>query len=518
MSALWSVADQIKATGGIANGEWCAWRVEIDSRKVQAGDLFVAIKGERVDGHDYVAQAFASGAIAAVVSRKLDCGGNQLLVPDTLKALEDLAKYNRARSKAKVVGVTGSVGKTSTKEMLKLALSAHGKTYATSGNYNNHIGTPLNLANLPLDTQFAVFEMGMNHAGEIAHLTRMVRPHIALITGVEAVHLEFFKDVEEIVKAKAEIFEGLVSYHFPSTVTPDLIGGLEQHAGNFGFCSRSPLGGGDDKINGIAVINADQPYFIDPHPTTNYPHPTTNYPHPNPLPERDREFKKITFGVNEKADASLISYEATASGCKVSANIGGKKLDYKLAATGRHWATISLSVLAVINALGLDVQKSATALVEFAEVDGRGRVVKTSINGAEILFINDSYNASPASMAAAFEKTDEVWQAHGKKGRKVALLGDMLELGETSAALHAKLAVNLQATGFDKVYTVGNLMKNLYDALPMNLRAGHAENSAALLPMLAGAFKDGDVVLIKGSHGSKMYEVARAFSFSPTRC
>ncbi len=447
MSALWSVADQIKATGGIANGEWCAWRVEIDSRKVQAGDLFVAIKGERVDGHDYVAQAFANGAIAAVVSRKLDCGGNQLLVSDTLKALEDLGKYNRARSKAKVVGVTGSVGKTSTKEMLKLALSVHGKTYATSGNYNNHIGTPLNLANLPLDTQFAVFEMGMNHVGEIAHLTHMVRPHIALITGVEAVHLEFFKDVEEIAKAKAEIFEGL-------------------------------------EKDGIAVINADQPYF-------------TNLP-----------ARKITFGVNEKANSRLIYYEATASGCNVSANIGGKKFNYKLAATGKHWATISLSVLAVIDALGLSVQKSAAALSEFAEVDGRGRVIKTSINGTDILFINDSYNASPASMAAAFVKTNEVWQAHGKKGRKIALLGDMLELGETSAALHAKLAANLQATGFDKVYTVGNLMKNLYDALPVNLRAGHTENSALLLPMLAGVFKAGDVLLIKGSHGSKMYEVA----------
>lgn len=473
MSALWAVADLVKATGGAANGEWCAWRVEIDSRKVQAGDLFVAIKGERCDGHDFVEQAFANGAIAAVVLRKLDIAGNQLLVGDTLKALEDLGKYNRARSHAKIIGITGSVGKTSTKEMLKLALSAQGKTFATSGNYNNHIGTPLNLANLPLDADFAVFEMGMNHVGEIAHLTNMVRPHIALVTGVEAVHLEFFSGVEEIARAKAEIFEGA-------------------------------------EKGGIAVINADQSYFSDVQ-------------------------NKITFGTNEKADVRLLSYKPAISGSEVSASLRGAESDaaiqqpqntgllpatpsprsrndetivinYKLAATGRHWAIISLSVLAVVKALGLDLQKSAQALAEFSEVEGRGRVEKINAGGADILLVNDSYNASPASMRAAFEKTSEVWQAHGKKGCKVALLGDMLELGETSASLHAGLAENLQAQGFDKVYTAGSLMQNLHNALPENLRAGHAEKSADLLGVIK--FENDDVVLIKGSHGSKIYELA----------
>lgn len=462
MSALWAVADLMKATGGAPNGEWCAWRVEIDSRKVQAGDIYVALRGERFDGHEFVADAFSKGAIAAMVERKLDIAGNQLVVADCYKALDELAKYNRARSHAKIIGVTGSVGKTSTKEMLRLALAVHGKTYATSGNYNNHIGTPLNLANLPLDTQFAVFEMGMNHAGEISHLTKMVQPHIALVTGVEAVHLEYFASVEEIAKAKAEIFEGLNN----DTPHPSL----------------PPQGEREKKGSGIAVINADQPYF------------------------HDIKFPTITFGVSESADCRLLSYKPSIDGSLCSADICGEKIDYKIAATGKHWAVISLSVLAVVKALGLDVKKSASALTGFAEVEGRGRVKKIRFAGADILLINDSYNASPASMRAAFEKAGEVWQAAGGKGRKVALLGDMLELGEASAALHSGLTENLIQQGFDKVYTAGSLMKNLHDALPEKMRGGHVAGAAELPGIIK--LEGGDVVLIKGSHGSKMYEVA----------
>lgn len=445
MSALWAVADLVKATGGVANGEWCGWRVEIDSRKVQAGDIYVALRGERFDGHDFVRDAFSRGAIAAIVERKLDIIGNQLVVTDCYKALDALAMYNRARSHAKIVGVTGSVGKTTTKEMLRLALAVHGKTYATSGNYNNHIGTPLNLANLPLDAEFAVFEMGMNHAGEIAHLTKMVRPQVALISCVEAVHLEYFSSVEEIAKAKAEIFEGL-------------------------------------EDSGVAIINADQNYF------------------------RDIKFPKITFGVNDKADCKLLDYKPAIDGALVLAEILGEKIDYKIAAMGRHVAVISLSVLAVCRALGLDIQKSVSALAEFSEVEGRGRVEKINFAGVDILLINDSYNASPASMRAAFAKANEVWQAHGKKGRKVAMLGDMLELGESAEALHCGLAENLIQQGFDKVYTAGSLMKNLHDTLPEKMRGGHA-GSAADLPGII-QLNVGDVVLIKGSHGSKIYQVA----------
>ncbi len=416
MSALWPVADLVKATDGVANGEWCAWRVEIDSRKVQPGDLFVALKGERVDGHEYVQQAFAAGAIAAVVEKKLAVGGNQLVVENCYTALDALAKYNRARSGAKIIGVTGSVGKTSTKEMLRIALSARGKTYATTGNYNNHIGTPLNLANLPLDAEFGVFEMGMNHAGEISHLTKMVRPHIAIISNVEAVHMEFFASIDDIAKAKGEIFEGL-------------------------------------EKDGIAIVNADQSYFLN-------------------LPN------KLTFGAATNTDFRLLSYKTTISGCEVSASIMGEKIDYVIAATGRHWAIISLSVLAAVHALGLDVKKSAAALANFSEVEGRGRVVEIAAKGGAALLINDSYNASPASMRAAFVKTGEVCQAQGKKGRKIALLGDMLELGAESAKMHADLAADLQAQGFDKIYSAGKLMRNLHDALPEALRQKQHAQSA----------------------------------------
>ena len=455
MSALWAVADVARAVGIRTAAEFCASKVEIDSRKVMAGDLFVALKGENFDGHDFVAQAFAKGAIAAIVEREVinpQVGFVQIIVPNAQKALDDLAKYNRARSHAKIIGITGSVGKTSTKEMLRIALCAHAKVHATSGNYNNHIGTPLNLANMPLDADYGVFEMGMNHAGEISHLTNLVRPHIALITRVEAAHLEFFAGIEEIAAAKAEIFEGLLK-------------------------------------GGTAIINADQTYF-------------QNVSH------------KITFGESKTANCRLISYTPTATGCEIETEIFGNKLDYRLGSTGRHWAIISLSVLAVCNALGLDLQQSADALANFSEVEGRGRITKISLkNGVDFLLINDSYNASPASMRAAFAKTNEVWNANGKMGRKVAVLGDMLELGKTAPEIHAKLAEDLLIHGFDLVYSAGDLMQNLHDALPKNLRGSHTKTAAELLPKLE--LKQQDIVLIKGSHGSKIYELAEKIKLAP---
>ncbi len=408
--------------------------IVIDSRKVEAGDVFVAIKGENFDGNDFIPQALQNGAVAALSG---------------LPALEELARNRRAASKAKIIGITGSVGKTSTKEMLRLALSVHGKVHATTGNYNNHIGTPLNLANMPLDADYGVFEMGMNHTGEISHLTRMVRPHIALITRVEAAHLEFFSGIEEIAKAKAEIFEGLI-------------------------------------YGGVRVVNADQPYF-----------------HNNDT---------ITFGEAKSADCRLLSYTPTPVGCNISAEIFGQKLDYKLAAIGKHWAVISLSVLAVVHALGLDLQKSATALAEFSEVEGRGKIIPIKTITGEYSIIDDSYNASPASMRSAFAKTAEVWAAGGKSGRKVALLGDMLELGKDAAEIHKNLAQDLIASGFHVVHTAGDLMENLHRALPETMRGTHTKTANELLAKIMlpkNMLQDNDIVLIKGSHGSKMYELAQ---------
>ncbi len=455
---LWNELSATDATGGTTSGTWQANRVVIDSRIVKPGDLFVAIKGDTFDGHDFVKGALDKGAVAAIVSRAIaDVDDAKLLkVEDCLRALEDLGREGRTRSTAKVVGVTGSVGKTSTKEMLKLALSAHGRTYATSGNYNNHIGTPLNLANLPPDAQFAVFEMGMNHAGEIAHLTRMVRPHIAAITNVEAVHMEFFASTEAIADAKAEIFDSM------------------------------PAGG-------VAVLNRDNVHY--------------GY-----LMRKAGEHGVkivLTFGVHEKSDFRLIEYKPVEDGCMITASLQGKHILYGLAAIGKHWATTSLLCLAVCHALGLDDMKTASQLAEFGELAGRGQVVALHVAGGKAYLIDDSYNASPAAMFAAFAKTDEVWQSLGRKGRKMAALGNMLELGPDGPDLHASLVPDLQAKGFDRVFTAGELMKHVHDGIPASLRAGQVAQAAGLLPLIEKELKPGDVLLVKGSHGSKMYELAR---------
>lgn len=461
MTILWNELSAADATGGTASGSWQAKRVVIDSRIVQAGDLFVAIKGDTFDGHDFVKSAIDKGAVAAIVSRDVEGveAAKLLKVADCMRALEDLGREGRTRSNARVVGVTGSVGKTSTKEMLKIVLSAHGKTYATAGNYNNHIGTPLNLANLPVDAQFAVFEMGMNHAGEIAHLTRMVRPHVAAITNVEAVHMEFFASTEKIAEAKAEIFDSMLP-------------------------------------GGVAVLNRD------------------NIHYPFLLRKASEYGVKIvkTFGAHEKSDFRLVEYKPVEEGCMVTASLQGKHMLYSLGAIGKHWALTSLLCLAVVNALGLDDMKTANALSEFGELAGRGKILPLHVAGGKAYLVDDSYNASPAAMFAAFAKTDEVWEGLGRKGRKLAALGNMLELGAEGPALHAALAPELQAKGFERVFTAGDLMKQVHDGIPARMRAGHVPQASALLPLIEKELKPGDVLLVKGSHGSKMYELAKTLT------
>lgn len=454
MTVLWTDRTAHDATGGKPQGAWQASRVEIDSRRIQPGDLFVALKGENFDGHDYAADALAKGATAVVVSKELPAlkGKPLLMVADTQKALEALGIYNRKRSKAKIVGVTGSVGKTSTKEMLRMALAAHGATYATTGNFNNHIGTPLNLANLAPETPFAVFEMGMNHAGEISQLTKMVRPHVSAITNVEAVHMEFFPSLAAIAEAKSEIFEGM--------------------------------------DGGTAVLNLDNAQFGVMQGKA-----------------RAAKLKIETFGANKDADCHLVEYKPTASGCSIKASIFGKQVSYAIRAVGRHWATTSLLVIAATHALGLDDAKTIAALANFGELEGRGNL--SPVLGG-VVMIDDSYNASPAAMRAAFAKTAEVWEGSGRKGRKFAALGDMRELGPDGPSLHSGLADNIVKAGFDGVFTAGKLMKHLHDALPANIRAGHVDEAAQLLPLLTKGLKPGDILLVKGSHGTKMYEVAKA--------
>jgi UDP-N-acetylmuramoyl-tripeptide--D-alanyl-D-alanine ligase len=448
---LWTDKAVKEATSGELKGAaWQAARVEIDSRRVKAGDLFVALKGENFDGHEFVEKAFAAGAVAALVS-KIPAGmaGNVVVVNDTQKALEALGIFSRKRTRAKIIGLTGSVGKTSTKEMLKLALAPHGKVFASHGNFNNHIGVPLNLANLPLDVDFAVFEMGMNHVGEISHLSKMVQPDIAIITNVEAVHLEFFKSVEDIADAKAEIFEGLTK-------------------------------------EGTAILNADNAQFT--------------------RLRRIAPKKMIACGVEIK----LVGYKSNACGSSIKANVFSKEISYVLGAIGKHWATTSLLTLATVHALGLDVKKSAEALAGFSEPEGRGKPIRVRVANGEVLLIDDSYNASPASMRAAFAKTMEIWEAAGKQGRPLVALGDMLELGTESDVLHRALAADLRK--FAAVFTAGQHMHALHEALPPALRGGHADNAQTLLPLVQKALRAGDVLLVKGSHGSKMYELAAALT------
>lgn len=456
---LWTEKSAAEATGGKAQGgAFEATRVEIDSRRVRAGDLFVAIKGERFDGHSFMREAFSRGAAAAVVSHvPPNVSGAMIVVKDTMAALSNLGKYARQRSQAKVVGVTGSVGKTSTKEMLQLALAVHGETFASLGNTNNHIGVPLNLANLPPGCMYAVIEMGMNHKGEIADLTQLARPHVAIVTGVEAVHLEFFRSVEEIAMAKAEIFSGLMP-------------------------------------GGTAVLNADNPYFD----------------RLEQAAAQRRIDRILSCGENAQASCRLLEYRGTLAGCSVRAAIDGREIAYTLQAVGRHWALPSLMALAAVQALKLDVSASARALISFQEPAGRGRVTPVTIDGKRILLIDDSYNASPASMRAAFAKTAEVWEIAGRKGRKIAVLSDMLELGKDTMALHAELAPSLSRHGFALVMTAGGRMESLYQSLPRTVASGHAAGPLALLPSLKASLRNGDIVLLKGSHGSKMYELAQA--------
>lgn len=456
---MWEWKEAEEATGGRAQGNWRAHRVSIDSRAVQPGDLFVAIRGERFDGHGFVAEALAKGAAAAMVTHVPDTippSAPLLIVTDTLRGLEDLGRFARKRTRARIIGVTGSVGKTSTKEALTLALTACGLTFASRGNLNNHIGVPLNLANLPRHCDFAIFEMGMNHAGEISALTKMVRPDVAIITTVEAAHLEFFPSEEAIADAKAEIFDGLTK-------------------------------------DGIAILNRDNR-------------------HGEYLAQKAKQ-KGVTnilfFGTNEQAHCRLLDYRSDELGSAVEAVIGDTRLTWRIGAVGRHWALTTLSVLAAVHALGADLAPAAAALANFREPEGRGRMHRINWGKGSLLLVDDSYNASPASMRSAFAKLADL-RAHTRSVRRtVALLGDMLELGEESGRLHAELLTDLERYGIDRVCTAGPLMRHLHDVLPAPMKCLHATDAAALSAQLPVFLQEGDLVLVKGSHGSKMYEIAR---------
>jgi UDP-N-acetylmuramoyl-tripeptide--D-alanyl-D-alanine ligase len=464
MTVLWSAAEAAAATGGTTASAWQASGVSIDSRTVEAGDLFVALSGPKFDGHDFVAAALARSAAAAVVAKlppKLGADAKLLMVGDTQAALEALGRAGRARSRGRIIAITGSVGKTGTKEALKAALARQGRAFASSGSLNNHWGVPLSLSRLPLDADYGIFELGMNHAGEIDALTRMVRPHVAVVTTVEPAHLGFFASVEAIADAKAEIFAGV------------------EHGG-------------------AAVLNRDNPHFAR-------------------LAQAARNcgiIRIIGFGEHPEAAVRLLDCELHASASVVTASIMGEVVEYSLGLPGRHWVMNSLAVLAAVRAVGGDIGAAATALATLTPLAGRGRRHAVAVAGGSFALIDESYNASPASMRAAFAVLGSIEPGPG--GRRIAVLGDMLELGADSRRLHAALAQPLAEAGVDLVFTLGEEMRALDDALPPARCGGHADEVATLAGMLRRRLHAGDVVTIKGSHGSKLYElVAKLLATKP---
>ncbi len=459
MTALWTSDAIVSATGGKTSGNWDVDGIAIDSRAVEVGDLFIAVVGPKFNGHDFVIEALERGASAAIVSEIPD-GSKQtvnedrlLIVDDTTDALNALAVAARERMGGKVVAITGSVGKTTTKEALALTLSRQGRTHATTGNLNNHWGVPLSLARMPADTEFGVFELGMNHAGEITPLTKLVRPHVAVITTVEAVHLEFFDSVAGIADAKAEIFLGL-------------------------------------EPGGIAVIPSDNPH--------------------NERLTRAANAADVasivSFGTDNSAAYGLIAWSVSEAGTRVAADIGGRRLVYDIGMVGKHMALNSLAVLAAVEALGGDIAQAAGDLNDVTPPPGRGaRSIIQTQDGA-IDLIDESYNASPASVAALVDALN----ATRKRSRVVLVLGDMLELGDKTPELHADLATPIAAAGIDSVFTAGPAMKHLHDALPKHQASGHANTSAEIAPLVVSAVQSGDVIAVKGSFGSKMSVVVKA--------
>jgi UDP-N-acetylmuramoyl-tripeptide--D-alanyl-D-alanine ligase len=377
-------------------------------------------------------------------------------VPDTLQALVALGQAARARSHARVVAVTGSVGKTGTKEGIALALATQGKTHASTGNLNNEIGAPLSLARLPRDAVYAVFELGMNRPGEIQRLSQLVRPDVAVITNVEPVHIEFFPSVEAIADAKGEIFAGM---------------------------TRS----------GAAVLNMDNPHF-----------------------ERlsgiafGRGISRVlSFGSDETAYARLIDCSLHPTCSAVTAEIGGERLDYCVAMPGRHWVMNSLAILTAVKAAGADVAIAAASLSRLKPIKGRGERVRVELPGGGAFdLIDDSYNASPASVRASLSVL--AGMKPGAGGRRIAVLGDMLELGAIAEQAHADLAPDIAAAGVELVFACGPNMKKMFDALPAKLRAVHAANSGELAPRVVGAVRAGDIVMVKGSLGTRMAPIVAA--------
>jgi UDP-N-acetylmuramoyl-tripeptide--D-alanyl-D-alanine ligase len=454
MTALWSPTELIGTLGSAPTARLGAVveGVSIDTRTLESGDLFIAIKGEAQDGHDHVARAFESGAVAAVVSReragRLAALGPLFAVDDTLIAMERLGVAARGRSSARIVAVTGSVGKTTVKEMLRAMLTACGQTHASAHSYNNHWGVPLTLARMPASARYGVCEIGMNHAGEIAPLTRMARPHAALVTTIAPVHIEYLGSIEAIADAKAEIFLGL-------------------------------------EPGGAAALNREAPQY-----------------ERLAKAAKARSARVLSFGRGADCDARLIEVESIEGGSRVRMRVHGRDLAFVLGAPGVHMAENALGALLAADALGADLDACAAALARFSPQKGRGARFSISTPDGPAIIIDESYNANPASMRAALALLSAA--KPGPKGRRIAVIGDMLELGPKAEAMHAELAADLSANRVDLLFGAGPLTRALYDAAPVSMRAAWAERSNDLTDEVARALRGGDIAMIKGSNGSRM--------------
>jgi len=461
MTALWTTDAMATATAAARQGVLppSISGISIDSRSIEPGEAFFAIQGDNRDGHQFVTAALAAKAGLAVVAAdrrdQFPADAPLLVVPDVLAALRDLAGAARLRTHAKVIGVTGSVGKTSTKEALRLALAKDGETHASVASYNNHWGVPLSLARCPASARYVVLEMGMNHAGEIAPLSRLARPDVVLITTIAPVHLEFFGSLTKIADAKAEIFLGL-------------------------------------KWDGVAILNRDIPQFA----------------HLQRHASEAGVSRVVSFGEHAKADARLIKCALQPHCSTVQADILGTELTYKIGAPGRHMVLNSLAVLAVAALVGADLALAALALAELKAISGRGAPIDLDLPGGHALVIDESYNANPASVDAALALLGQA--PVGTQGRRIAVLGDMLELGPQGKALHRGLVAPVEANSVDLVFCCGPLMHSLWQALPASRRGGYAEDSAGLEAQVVPAIRAGDVVMVKGSLGSRMAPIVKA--------
>lgn len=454
-SPLWTSSDAAQATGGSVSHAWGATGVSINTRSLQPGDLFIALHGPNSDGHDYVAGAFEKGAAAACVSHRppvLDPDTALLVVDDTQKALEDLGCAARTRTCARVIAVTGSVGKTGTKEALKTVLSDQGRTVASEGSLNNHWGVPLSLARIPHDADYAVLEMGMNHPGELTPLSNMVRPHVCLITTIAPAHTEFFDSTDDIADAKAEIFKGA-------------------------------------EPGAVAVLNAD-------------------------IAEFDRLYdaarganlgRIVTFGESIDADFRVIAYVLKSDGSSVTAWTPLGRVTYTIASPGKHWVVNSLGVLAAVFGAGGDVMKAAECLARVTPPSGRGARSVISTKGGSFTLIDESYNASPSAVRASLAVLGA--QPVEPGCRRIAVLGDMLELGDDTLRLHRDLADAVMENDIHRVFLAGESMAELWDALPARLHGHHSVTAELLADVVVKGVRPGDVVMVKGSAGSRMGQI-----------